>query len=525
MGMLSNLRQMREAMKSGIYSANPTAEQLAAMTPEQREAVGERQAILHKATAEAAVRAREQQANLLAAKPVHGPAGEYLYPEIAQHADLTTAYATMKPTDLLGHSLQQMKQAVTGGAATLPEQPQLDPAQRPACYAHEVAARVAARRPYLPETAVVVQSHRIGAEAGDAVQTLVQHLGATGLAARPDLVYGVYQVPDHIGVGFLQREKKRYVEWEIVHAPHAALPPAAPAGAAFFGAEQRWVGRRTGEPSVLDEDLGLAWLSGAGIGPEGCLGLARVLRTKDVSTGDEGGESYTISHVIGAVALTPVADQSSFQAMAAATPLELPIERAGVHLEVLNWRALARAVHPYSGDPMLLPSPFPYLPSSGAELLFAYLEVVGVLPADCYSAQVTEDGARDLRTAKQKGIFTMTTNLGTSLPCADGTERRRVQGGSRVVVAYRDRPEYAAGRERWAAYEREVLMTALANETGVRRPVESVPWSGAPGGLRGVLRAAEKIADVMYYLDDDNGPTDFDKIPPHRYCWPPADAR
>ncbi len=523
MGLLSNLKQIRDGMKSGLYSANPTAEQLAAMTPEQREAVGQRQAMMEKAQADAVKQAREAGADLLAAKPVHGPAGEFLYPDIAHAADAAAAYAAMSPKEMLGHSLQQMKTAYTGTQASLPEQPQLDPAQRATVYNQEVAARISARRPYLPETAVVVQSHRIGAEAGDAIQTLVQHLGATGLAGRPDLVYGVYQVPDHIGVGFLQREKKRYVEWEIVHAPHAALPPAAPAGAAFFGAEQRWVGRRTGDPSVLDEDLGLAWLSGAGIGPEGCLGLARVLRTKDVSTGDEGGESYTISHVIGAVALTPVADQASFQKMAAATPLELPIEPAGVHLEVLNWRALARAVHPYSGDPMLIPSPFPYLPSSGTELMHAYLEVVGVLPTDCYSAQVTEDGARDLRTSKQKGFFTLTTNVGTSLPCADGTDRRRVQGGSRVVVAYRDRPEYAAGRERWAAYERDVLMTALANETEVRRPVEEPSMHWAPGGLRGVLRAAEKVVDVMYYLDE-NGPTDFDKLPPHRYCWPPADA-
>ena len=99
-----------------------------------------------------------------------------------------------------------------------------------------MAARISARRPYLPETAVVVQSHRIGASAGDAIETLVHHLGATGLAARPDLVYGVYQVPDHIGVGFLQSEKKRYVEWEIVHAPlRRALADGAGRGGLLRG--------------------------------------------------------------------------------------------------------------------------------------------------------------------------------------------------------------------------------------------------------------------------------------------------
>jgi len=520
MGLLSNLKQMREAMKSGVYSANPTEEQLAAMTPEQREAVLERQAMVQEAMASAAEQSRELQAGMLAAKPVQGPAGEFLYPELA--AD-PMVYASMSPKDLLGHSVQQMKEGLRGGPA-LPEMPQLDPAQRAARHAEEVATRVAARRPYLPETAVPVQSHRIGATARDAVQTLAQHLGATGLTARPDLVYGVHQVPDHIGVGFLQTEKKRYVEWEIVHAPLPALAPSAAAASAFFGAEQQWVGRRTGDPSVLDEDLGLAWLAGADVAPDRCLGIARVLRTKDVSSGEDAGMGYTISHVTGVVVLTPTLDEAAFHRMAAAAPLALPVEPDGVHVEVLNWRAIARAVHPHTGDPMLVPSPFPYLPSTASELLRAYLEVVGVQPTDSYSAQVTEDGARDLRTSKRKGMLTVTTNLGTSLPCADGTDRRRVQGGTRVVVAYRDRPEYAAGRERWAAYEREVLMTSLANETGARRPVEAVEWSSAPGGLRGLLRAAEKVADVVYYFEE-NGPTDFDKIPPHRYCWPPADAR
>ena len=195
MGLLSNLKQIRSAMKSGVYAANPTAEQLAVMTPEQRDAVGQRQAMVQKATADAVERAKQQGADLFAAKPVHGPAGEYLYPEIARTAGVTAAYAAMSPKEMFGHSLQQMKQEFTGGGPALPEPPQLDPAQRAAGYTQEVAARISARRPYLPETAVVVQSHRIGSTAREAVETLAQHLGATGLAGRPDLVYGVYQVP------------------------------------------------------------------------------------------------------------------------------------------------------------------------------------------------------------------------------------------------------------------------------------------------------------------------------------------
>ena len=41
-----------------------------------------------------------------------------------------------------------------------------------------------------------------------------------------------------------------------------------------------------------------------------------------------------------------------------------------------------------------------------------------------------------------------------------------------VVVAYADRPEYREGRERWAAYQRDVLRARLDHRTGVRPPIE-----------------------------------------------------
>ena len=46
----------------------------------------------------------------------------------------------------------------------------------------------------------------------------------------------------------------------------------------------------------------------------------------------------------------------------------------GVHIEVLNWRAVAAAVHPKINHPPPVPSPFPYLPATPQELLRAYLD-------------------------------------------------------------------------------------------------------------------------------------------------------
>ena len=56
-------------------------------------------------------------------------------------------------------------------------------------------------------------------------------------------------------------------------------------------------------------------------------------------------------------------------------------------------------------------------------------------------------------------------------PCADGAERARLYVAEHVVLAYRDRAEYAAGRVRWSAYQREILRARLDQLTGVRPPI------------------------------------------------------
>ena len=166
--------------------------------------------------------------------------------------------------------------------------------------------------------------------------------------------------------------------------------------------------------------------------------------------------------------------------MRAAAPLLL-LEPAGIHVEVLNWTAVAAAVHTRATHPPLVPSPFPYLPATPQELLRAYLEVVGVRPEDSYSAQATVDRVRALGGAH--------THAGPKQPCADGKDRMRVHGCEHVVFVYRDRPEYVAGRARWAAYQAEQLQAALERGTGVRRRVESGGMLGRFARAAGRARA------------------------------------
>ena len=149
--------------------------------------------------------------------------------------------------------------------------------------------------------------------------------------------------------------------------------------------------------------------------------------------------------------------------MEAQKPLQV-LPAPDVHVAILNWGDLRRVVAPRPDKRFLVPSPFPYLPSTGAELLESYLAVVGVRPSDCYSAQVTLDQPTNILGGS---AHFMTTSAESEI-AADGESRKRFRGGSRVVVAYRDSPDYAAGRERWAAYERDVLQASLSHRD--RRP-------------------------------------------------------
>jgi hypothetical protein len=89
----------------------------------------------------------------------------------------------------------------------------------------------------------------------------------------------------------------------------------------------------------------------------------------------------------------------------------------------------------------------------------------------------------------------------------------RTHGCEWVVLAYRDRPEYAEGRSRWAAYQRDVLQAHL--ERGVR--VRPALWVDDVSGLPPVVQKALRVAEAIDRIELIGA----ESLPPYRYCWPP----
>ena len=287
----------------------------------------------------------------------------------------------------------------------------------------------------------------------------------------------------------------------------------------LFGAREQWLARRVGEPSVLDEELGALYCAWAEIGPEACLGIARFpnFRTPPWTAQESAYPVPVVEGVYVLHAATPAAGEM-VERMTAHAPLAVGAgELRLAHVELLDFHEVSRVVHPKPQNLPRVPSPMPYLPSTPQELLRAYLEIVGLSAADCFSAQATIDEPREL-TGTLGGVGA--TNLGPKLPCADGKPRGRLHGARQVVVAYRDRPEYAAGRERWAAYQRDVLQARLDHATAVRAPLfvddDSDVGSAVLRAGLGALRAIDRAYDAIETLGAEDPP------PPCRYCWPPV---
>jgi hypothetical protein len=390
--------------------------------------------------------------------------------------------------------------------------------------AHEFHERTSARAPYLPASPPPLTITRIPSRDGAHLADLGAFLASSGLAGRPELVYGCYRVPDHIG-GSATTRSRRYVEWDVVHAPVSGLPPSPPPSSVYLDAQHQWVGRISSQPSILDEDLAASILQWAGVGPEHVVGIARQIASVS-GGGGEGNRMYARMAVVGVnVLVSPAADLTpTVQQAAGAAPFDLPVgPPPGLHVEVLNWRAIAKAVQPRTGVPPTVPSPFPWLPATPQELLLAHLQVVGIHAGDCVSAQVTVDRETDVIDREQAGWLTSTTDKGMTLPCVDGKDRPRLAGATHVIVAYRDRPEYVAGRERWSAFEWDVMRARLANRTGVRRPVPAMDLGSLGKGARAAIKGAGAVASFL--LSTPSGDEQFDHVPDARYCWPPLDAR
>lgn len=512
----SNIKKGIELSKQSLANGGQlTPEQLEQMTPEQRAHYEAQMQQARELTAANADRVIEGE---LARRVLRGPAGDYLYGPMPDREKLTDITLRSQLEASKAEFMATLRNPF-GKKAPPPPAPTPPVSADPGAQAaHERSVRDEARTPYLAPGRSPVVRTRLALDPKDAVTQLATWLGTAGLAARPDLVYGVYRVPDHIAGGGLMGmgwAKASVVEWEVVHAASPGLPEAHPAAVAGFRAKDRWAARRPGEPSILDEDLGIDYLRQADLGPEQCLGVARMgdVDAGSAGSGDGSGEPYIVMGVTGVLAFHPwgLADgvQTRMQQQMPHQVLPAP----DGHVAVLNWGDVRRAVAPRPDQLIPVPSPFPYLPATGGELLEAYLGVVGVRPQDCYSAQVTVDQPSNIIGGSAHSV---TTGAASEI-AADGKDRKRFRGGSRVVVAYRDHPDYAAGRERWAAYERDVLQARLDNRVAVRAPVDKQSRLDR-GVLGGLVKGMEAVGSIV---DSDWDPEPFKDLPYYRYCWPP----
>lgn len=495
---------------------------LEALTPEQRAAYEGNVAAVAQSRAEAQAAWEQAKAAHDDARILRGPAGRYLdgagMDELGSPEQLEARIAEIGPLAALKEQRALRKGAFTDGLRQAFNRDKVrqvdDPEQRAAIAAAERAARDEARLPYRADDPTRIVISRLSTRGETQVDELVDHLQREGLAGCPDRVFGAYRVPDRISQAVTPfSERGRVVEWDVVHEPlEGATPSAARPVATSFVAAEQWVARKAGDPAVLDEELAVAFCVAAGIGPERCLGVARISELRAMQAGSNDASPIR-TLVRGVVAIHPPESSGAFARLQSAAPIELT-HAEDVHHEVLNWAALARAVHPKLHQPPPVPSPFPYLPSTPQELLQAYLEVVGVTAADCYGVQATVDEPRALQ---QGGV--MTTNLGARQPCADGKPRMRSHGCEHVVVSYRDRPEYVEGRRRWAAYQDHVLEADLRKGTGVHRALNAAidVTEGVPTTL---LRAAARAAATVDRFEAWGDET----VPPYRYCWPLSDA-
>jgi hypothetical protein len=420
-----------------------------------------------------------------------------------------TISADVEDPGLFGKVLRGPAGDVVHGVVPAPEDRRSieDPAAWEEQRRLERAARDETRAQYLAPGRSPVRITRVATRGRTQLREVADHLASSGLAGRPDLVYGAYRVPDLISPGSMGGEGRGIVEWDVVHAAEASLPRAETPSARTFAAKDVLVARRPGEPAPLDEDLALHVLASAGIGPERTLAIARdvSITKREGSSDDSGMRIEARVDGVHVLATPPVPAIGAPLALRDGPP-------DGVVVDVLQWDAIAVAVHPVRQHRAPLPSPWPYLPLTPQELLTAYLEIVGVSPADAYSAQVTHDRPFDLmgRTSMKRGV--RRTGGGPDLACADGKPRRRMAGGHHIVVAYRDAPAYAEGRTRFDAYAEGELEVQLRRGLNLRAAV--------PKPTSKLMKTVDRVADVVDFLTGDMGTEDGFAAP--RYCWPPA---
>jgi hypothetical protein len=418
-------------------------------------------------------RQRAKANAIIAEREAAGAKARADYEAFMASQGLPVQAAATDPKDALKHAVDGFKEQVgstfddrrsvldPGPDADLNHPPaeEEDEQRRAETIRAERAARESTRSPFRAPAPPEIVFTRVATTGRTQLEDIVVVL--SGL--DPQDVYGVYRVPERFELG-KGNESRRYLEWEIAHRPHPQ--GANPVFTRAFRRDSHWVDRANGEPSVTDEDVAGALAAHANLGPEDCFGITRQLQLRGVDF-DEG-LSYR-GHIEGVLLFTRVDLEPRHRELMAAAPLKT-LPPSPFHLEILDWEAVAAWVSPYRYGPPRTPSPLPHLPSDPRELLTAYLEIVGVASSDCYGVQITRTSEALIG---DLSLASFRRNLGAKpkLPCADGRDRTRMISPQHIVIAYRDRPDYAQGRQRWRAYQHTALRARLDHLSRVRPPI------------------------------------------------------
>ena len=153
-----------------------------------------------KDAAETAIKAIEDSGEMTPEKLAKlTPAERERYEMWEAHTEqLRAGGATVDPR-LVGKALMGPAGEAMSGLVKRPKTERIkDPAEWERVMRAEQAPRDAARQPYLSPQRPPLRISRIVTRGKTQAEDVAKHLAACGLAARPDLVYGLYRVPDRI---------------------------------------------------------------------------------------------------------------------------------------------------------------------------------------------------------------------------------------------------------------------------------------------------------------------------------------
>ena len=374
----------------------------------------------------------------------------------------------------------------------------------------ELDVRDAAREPYLAPDRPPLRISRFVTRGATQGPEVAEHLAACGLAGSPELVYGVYRVPDRI-------------------RPSAGATSASASSSGTSCTPRPRRCRRRSRPPTSTSTRGRRWVARrdrraapARRGPRARLPRRRGHRPR--ADARHRARTRTIDpYDSGDIAALPDARRCTASMCSSPDvppPPTAPLEvgpPAGVRVELLNWDAIAAVVHPVRQHRPHLPSRFPYLPLTPQELLRAYLGIVGsraagqLRRAGHLRPAARPDGPLEHQLARAQDDRRRRAAV-RRRQAARAHARRRARRRSPTATA-RPTPRAAGAGP---PTRTTVLQADLSRGTEPRRPVPAGRTGSRP--QRTVNRVADAVVGLRSRRAHRPGP------PPPRYCWPPAGA-